>query len=79
VNALVHRAYDSGEPLRIDVDSKFIRLLNPGGLVDAVFQRVNTRLQEQIELGNRGIKGYRYPSRGDGCSCASPHELEHRV
>ncbi|MCE5309149.1 MAG: SIR2 family protein [Acidobacteriales bacterium] len=65
VNTLVHRAYDVREPLRIGVDSKFIRLVNPGGLVDAVFQRVNTRLQEQIELGNRGIKGYRNPVIAD--------------
>jgi hypothetical protein len=65
VNALVHRAYDVQLPLRLDVDSKFIRLVNPGGLVDAVFQRVNTRLQEQIELGNRGIKGYRNPVIAD--------------
>ena len=65
VNALVHRAYDLREPLRIDIDSTFIRLVNPGGLVEAVFQRVNTRLQQQIELGNRGIKGYRNPVIAD--------------
>jgi predicted HTH transcriptional regulator len=65
VNALVHRAYDVDEPLRIDVDSHYIRLVNYGGLVEAVFQRVSTRLQEQIELGNRGIKGYRNPVIAD--------------
>lgn len=59
VNALVHRAYDVNEALRIDIDSHFIRLVNPGGLVEAVFIRVTTRLQEQIELGARGIRGYR--------------------
>ena len=65
VNALVHRAYDQPQTLRIDIDPKFIRLTNPGGLVDEVFQRVNTRLQEQIELGTRGITGYRNPVLAD--------------
>jgi predicted HTH transcriptional regulator len=65
VNALVHRAYDQEHRLRIDVDTKFIRFTNPGGLVDAVFQQVNTRLQEQIELGTRGITGYRNPVIAD--------------
>jgi predicted HTH transcriptional regulator len=65
VNALVHRAYDQAQQLRIDIDPKFIRFTNPGGLVDAVFQQVNTRLQEQIELGTRGITGYRNPVIAD--------------
>ena len=65
VNALVHRDYSLDDPLKIDIDSKFMRLFNPGGLVESVFQRVNTRLQEQIELGNRGIKGYRNPVIAD--------------
>jgi hypothetical protein len=65
VNALVHRSYEEGERLRIDIDEKFLRLLNPGGLVPSVFQRVNTRLQEEIALGNRGIKGYRNPVIAD--------------
>ncbi len=59
INALVHRSYESGEPLRIDVEHAFIRLVNTGGLVPSVFQRVNTRLQHEIALGIRGIKGYR--------------------
>ena len=65
VNALVHRAYDAADPLSIDLDTTFIRLMNPGGLVEPLFQRVKTRLQEQIELGNRGIKGYRNPVIAD--------------
>lgn len=65
VNALVHRAYDQPQQMKIDVDPKFIRFTNAGGLVDAVFQRVNTRLQEQIELGARGITGYRNPVVAD--------------
>jgi hypothetical protein len=65
VNALVHRSYSLRETLKIDIDSKFVRFVNPGGLVESVFQVVNIRLQEQIELGNRGIKGYRNPVIAD--------------
>jgi hypothetical protein len=65
VNALVHRSYDAGERLRVDIDEKFIRIVNPGGLVPSIFQRVNTRLQEEIALGRRGIKGYRNPVIAD--------------
>ena len=59
VNALVHRSYEVGECLRIEVEHTFIRLVNPGGLVPSVFQRVSTRLQQEIALGIRGITGYR--------------------
>jgi hypothetical protein len=59
VNALVHRSYDSDTPLTIDIEEMFVRFLNPGGLVPAVFERVKTGLQQQIELGARGIRGYR--------------------
>lgn len=59
VNALVHRSYDAGEALKIELEASFIRMINPGGLVPSVFQRVSTRLQEEIALGVRGIKGYR--------------------
>ena len=59
VNALVHRSYDAGEPLKIELEQSFIRMVNPGGLVPSVFQRVSTRLQEEIALGVRGITGYR--------------------
>lgn len=59
VNALVHRSYEAGEPLKIELEASFIRMVNPGGLVPSVFQRVSTRLQEEIALGVRGIRGYR--------------------
>ena len=59
VNALVHRSYETATPLSVDIDDMFVRLINPGGLVEAVFQRVKTGLQQQIELGARGIRGYR--------------------
>jgi hypothetical protein len=59
INALVHRSYEVGEPLRVELEQTFIRLINPGGLVPSVFQRVSTRLQQEIALGVRGITGYR--------------------
>ena len=59
VNALVHRSYEVGEALKIELEPSFIRMVNPGGLVPSVFQRVSTRLQEEIALGVRGITGYR--------------------
>lgn len=59
VNALVHRSYEGSEPLVIEVDDTFVRFVNPGGLVGNVFERVNTHLQQQIEFGARGIRGYR--------------------
>jgi hypothetical protein len=65
VNALVHRSYEVGEPLRVELDDRFIRLLNPGGLVPAVFDIVSTKLQEMIETGARGIRGYRNPVIAD--------------
>ena len=65
VNALVHRSYESGEPLKLDLDDRFIRLVNSGGLVPAVFDLVNTKLQEIIATGARGIRGYRNPVIAD--------------
>ena len=59
VNAMVHRSYEGGDDFTIDVDDTFVRFSNPGGLVEAVFARVNVHLQEQIALGARGIRGYR--------------------
>jgi SIR2-like protein len=65
VNSLVHRRYDGHQTLQFDVEPSFIRITNPGGLVDLVFARVNLQLQEQIEQGLRGLKGYRNPVLAD--------------
>lgn len=65
VNALVHRSYDGDHVLAFDVEPTFIRITNPGGLVDRVFAQVNLELQKQIEEGLRGLKGYRNPVIAD--------------
>ena len=65
VNALVHRTYERPEPLIVDIDGAFLRITNPGGLVDAVFAKVDGNLQQHIEDGARGIKGYRNPVIAD--------------
>lgn len=65
VNALVHRRYDTSDLLQVTIDRNFIKLVNPGGLVPQVFNQVNVNLQEKIELGFRGIRGYRNPVLAD--------------
>jgi hypothetical protein len=65
VNAFVHRRYDTNEPLNIEIDKNFVKLVNPGGLVEQVFNQVKANLQEKIELGFRGIRGYRNPVLAD--------------
>ena len=65
VNALVHRDYQDKTPLKIDIDQHFIRLINPGGLVEQVQEQLRTNLQLTIEKGARGIKGYRNPVLAD--------------
>jgi hypothetical protein len=58
-NALVHRAYSGQGHLAVEVERNCVRLLNPGGLVEEVAERVQSKLQEHIESGATGIKGYR--------------------
>lgn len=65
VNALVHRSYQETQRILIEVEPGYIRITNPGGLVDEVFQRVEQLLQAEIEQGKRGIKGYRNPVLAD--------------
>jgi hypothetical protein len=81
VNALVHRNYEGSDAVIIEVASDHVRIVNPGGLVDEVVRRVqDLPLQEQIERGARGIRGYRNPviadlfirRRSDGQSRVGP-------
>lgn len=62
-NLLVHRDYSNGACAVIEISPRGIRFCNPGGLVPPV-QR-DTRgesLQEVLQKGRRGIKGYRNPA-----------------
>jgi hypothetical protein len=65
VNALVHRQYDITEGVEIWLETTHIRIKNPGGLVADVIRQVGLPLQERIERGGRGIKGYRNPVIAD--------------
>lgn len=59
INALVHRSYSGPEKLLVQLERNCIRISNPGGLVEEVAEKVHTTLQQQIEAGATGIKGYR--------------------
>lgn len=60
VNALAHRRYDAEQSVVVDVTARRVSIVNPGGLVEDVLQNVErSGLQERIERGARGIKGYR--------------------
>ncbi len=68
VNALVHRSYEHNERVIVEVEPSHIRITNPGGLVGDVLRQVRPpaeNLQDRIERGGRGIKGYRNPVVAD--------------
>jgi hypothetical protein len=66
VNAIVHRDYDRGEPIRVVVEPRSIRVTSPGGLVDEVAAQVGGQsFQEAIADRTRPIKGYRNPAISD--------------
>jgi predicted HTH transcriptional regulator len=65
VNALVHRRYDDPSPIEIRIEPSRITISNPGGLVEEVLKIVGLPIQEKIERGARGIKGYRNPVIAD--------------
>ncbi len=73
VNALVHRDYEKNEPILIEIAETYIRVRNPGGLVeDVIEQMIGTSQEEiknvfetEIKKGTRGIRGYRNPVVAD--------------
>ncbi|MYA71405.1 hypothetical protein F4009_06410 [Candidatus Poribacteria bacterium] len=73
VNALVHRDYEKDEPIVIEIAETYIRVRNPGGLVeDVIDQMIGTSQEEiknafetEIKKGTRGIRGYRNPVVAD--------------
>ncbi len=65
VNALVHRDYETRQPVLVEVWPTHIRIANPGGLVEDVFRRIGLPIQQRIERGERGLKGYRNPVIAD--------------
>ncbi|MDE0554721.1 MAG: SIR2 family protein [Candidatus Poribacteria bacterium] len=73
VNALVHRDYEKDEPILIEIEQTYIRVRNPGGLVQDVITQIRDIPQEEIKNafekeirgGVRGIRGYRNPVVAD--------------
>ena len=73
VNALVHRDYEKDEPIVIEIAETYIRVRNPGGLVEDVIEQIIGTPQEkikdafetEIKKGTRGIRGYRNPVVAD--------------
>ncbi|MHB8655583.1 MAG: ATP-binding protein [Terriglobia bacterium] len=64
-NALVHRNYEQDGQMSIEIEKEFIRFINPGGLIEEVAEKAQPSLQEKIEMGVRGITGYRNPILAD--------------
>ena len=73
VNALVHRDYEKDEPVVVEIAETYIRVRNPGGLVEGVIEqmigtpqeKVKNAFETQIKKGARGIRGYRNPVVAD--------------
>ena len=73
VNALVHRDYEKDAPIVIEIEQNYIRVCNPGGLVQDVIDQITRTPHEEIEStfetkikgGGRGIRGYRNPVVAD--------------
>lgn len=73
VNALVHRDYEKDEPIVIEIRETYIRVRNPGGLVEDVIEqmigtpqeKIKDAFETKIKGGARGIRGYRNPVVAD--------------
>lgn len=75
VNSLVHRDYSLSGNIIIQIGVDYIKITNPGGLVEDVFNQTDDgAILEQIEQGRRGIKGYRNPVIAD--LFYSSHDME---
>lgn len=53
VNALVHRYYEIDEPITVSIDDQRLRIVNPGGLIEA---------DDLDHLGERAVRHYRNPT-----------------
>lgn len=65
-NCIVHRNYEDDIQTIIEITPKWIRIVNSGGLVDDVQDKLEgAEIEDVIKQGARGIKGYRNPVLAD--------------
>lgn len=65
-NCIVHRNYEDKIQTVIEITPKYIRILNSGGLIEDVQDKLSgEEIEDVIRKGNRGIKGYRNPVLAD--------------
>lgn len=65
-NCIVHRDYEDNQQTTITITPKFIKIVNSGGLVDDVQEKLDgEEIEEVIKKGSKGIKGYRNPVLAD--------------
>jgi hypothetical protein len=67
VNAIVHRDYESAEPVRVLIEPREITVISPGGLIDEIAAQVgDVPFQQAIERKRaQPLKGYRNPAISD--------------
>ena len=53
VNALVHRDYETDDPIEVSIDPQRLRIQSPGGLIEP---------DDFADLGERAVRHYRNPS-----------------
>jgi predicted HTH transcriptional regulator/NAD-dependent SIR2 family protein deacetylase len=65
-NCIVHRNYDQDSQTLIEIHPKYIRIVNSGGLVEDVQEKLEgAPIEDVIKQGGKGIKGYRNPVLAD--------------
>jgi len=65
-NCIVHRNYEDSKETTIEISPRYIRIVNSGGLVDDVQEKLEgEEIERVIKKGTKGIKGYRNPVLAD--------------
>jgi NAD-dependent SIR2 family protein deacetylase len=65
-NCIVHRNYEDSKETLIEINPKFIKIVNSGGLVQDIQHKLEgEELEDVIKKGTKGIKGYRNPVLAD--------------
>lgn len=65
-NCIVHRNYESDHATSIEINPKYLKIVNSGGLVEDVQDKLEgEEIEEVIKKGGKGIRGYRNPVLAD--------------